>query len=179
MLCPSRRTLLSRKMETSDRTHIRKGESPRRHAEWESETRTVHAEGFHLCEAPEQVKLTYSNWKNGAFILSLVARQQFACQCRRHGFSPYVRNIPWRRKWQPNPVYLRRKPHRQRSLEGLQRPRGLSNGTATTWKQVSGCLQLECKGQKGTLLGWQKCSTSWLWWWLQQYIICPNSLNNF
>ena len=22
-------------------------------------------------------------------------------QCRRHGFDPWVRKIPWRRKWQP------------------------------------------------------------------------------
>ena len=24
-----------------------------------------------------------------------------ACQCRRCGFNPWVRKIPWRRKWQP------------------------------------------------------------------------------
>ena len=24
------------------------------------------------------------------------------CQCRRHRFDPWVGNIPWRRKWQPN-----------------------------------------------------------------------------
>ena len=43
------------------------------------------------------------------------------CQCRRlkkHGFDPWVRNIPWRRKWQPTPVFLPRKFHGQRSLEG-------------------------------------------------------------
>ena len=27
-------------------------------------------------------------------------------QCRRHGFHPWVRKIPWRRKWQPIPVFL-------------------------------------------------------------------------
>ena len=27
-------------------------------------------------------------------------------QCRRHGFDPWVRKIPWRRKWQPTPVLL-------------------------------------------------------------------------
>ena len=43
------------------------------------------------------------------------------CQCRRlkkHGFDPWVRNIPWRRKWQPTPVFLPRKFHGQRSLVG-------------------------------------------------------------
>ena len=24
----------------------------------------------------------------------------------RHGFDPWVRNIPWRRKWQPTPVFV-------------------------------------------------------------------------
>ena len=40
---------------------------------------------------------------------------------RRHGFNPWVRKIPWRRKWQPTPVFLPGKSHRQRSLEGYGR----------------------------------------------------------
>ena len=27
-----------------------------------------------------------------------------------HGFDPWVRKIPWRRKWQPTPVFLPGKP---------------------------------------------------------------------
>ena len=27
-------------------------------------------------------------------------------QCKRRGFNPWVRKIPWRRKWQPTPVFL-------------------------------------------------------------------------
>ena len=34
----------------------------------------------------------------------------------RHKFSPQVRKIPCRRKWQPTPVFLPGKLHRQRSL---------------------------------------------------------------
>ena len=41
-----------------------------------------------------------------------------ACQCRRHGFHPWVRKILWRRKWQLTPVFLPGKSHGQRSLEG-------------------------------------------------------------
>ena len=37
-------------------------------------------------------------------------------QCRRHRFDPWVRRIPWRRKWQPTPVFLPGKSHGQRSL---------------------------------------------------------------
>ena len=43
------------------------------------------------------------------------------CQCRRHrkcGFDLWVRKIPWRRKWQPSPVFLPGKSLRQRSLAG-------------------------------------------------------------
>ena len=42
------------------------------------------------------------------------------CQCRRCGgcrFNPCVREIAWRRKWQPTPVLLPEKSHKQRSLE--------------------------------------------------------------
>ena len=38
------------------------------------------------------------------------------CQCRRHGFDPWVGKIPWRRKWQPTPVFLPGESHGQRSL---------------------------------------------------------------
>ena len=41
-----------------------------------------------------------------------------ACQCRRRGFGPWVGKIPWRKKWQPTPVFLPEKSHGQRSLVG-------------------------------------------------------------
>ena len=37
---------------------------------------------------------------------------------RRHGFSPWVRKIPWGRKWQPIPAFLAGEFHGQRSLVG-------------------------------------------------------------
>ena len=36
-------------------------------------------------------------------------------QCGRPGFNPWVRKIPWRRKWQPTPVLLPGKSHGQRA----------------------------------------------------------------
>ena len=39
-------------------------------------------------------------------------------QCRRLGFDPGVSKIPWRREWQPSPVFLPGKLHGQRSLAG-------------------------------------------------------------
>ena len=37
---------------------------------------------------------------------------------RRHGFSPWVTKIPWRRAWPPTPVFLPGESHGQRSLVG-------------------------------------------------------------
>ena len=39
-------------------------------------------------------------------------------QCGRCGFDPWVRKIPWRRKWLSTPVLLPGKSHGQRSLVG-------------------------------------------------------------
>ena len=47
--------------------------------------------------------------------------RESACQCRRHkgwGYNPWVRKIPWRRVWQPSPVFLPGESHGQRSLAG-------------------------------------------------------------
>jgi len=44
-----------------------------------------------------------------------------ACQRRRYkrrGFNPWVGKIPWRRAWQPTPVFLPGESQRQGSLEG-------------------------------------------------------------
>ena len=42
----------------------------------------------------------------------------FCLQCRRPGFNPCFRKIPWRRNWQPTPVFLPGKSHGRRSLVG-------------------------------------------------------------
>ena len=39
-------------------------------------------------------------------------------QFKRPGFDPWVEKIPWRRKWQPIPVFLPGEFHGQRSLVG-------------------------------------------------------------
>ena len=47
-----------------------------------------------------------------------LSSKQSACQCRSYRFDPWVGKIPWRRKWQPSPVFLPGKSHGQRSLAG-------------------------------------------------------------
>ena len=48
-------------------------------------------------------------------------------QCRRPGFDPWFGKIPWRRKWQPTPVFLPGESHGPRSLVGYS-PRGCRVG---------------------------------------------------
>ena len=47
--------------------------------------------------------------------------KEFICKCRRcrrHGFDPWVKKIPWRRVWQPTPESLPGESRGQRSLAG-------------------------------------------------------------
>ena len=48
---------------------------------------------------------------------SLVVQQSRIClQFRRLSFDPWVGEIPWKRAWQPTPVFLPGKSHGQESL---------------------------------------------------------------
>ena len=40
--------------------------------------------------------------------------KESTCQCRRHGFDPWIGKIPWRGKWQTTPVFLPEKSHGQK-----------------------------------------------------------------
>ena len=37
---------------------------------------------------------------------SWLSGKEPACQCKRHRFDPWVSEFPWRRKWQPTPVFF-------------------------------------------------------------------------
>ena len=51
---------------------------------------------------------------------------------RRRGFEPWVGKIPWRRVWQPTPVFLPGEFHGQSSLAGYS-PWGTKNRTCSLW----------------------------------------------
>ena len=70
--------------------------------------------------------------KLGKFLATLqvfrgnTSGKEAACQCWRHKrcrFDPWVGKVPWRRAWQPTPVFLPGESHGQRSLEGYS-PQG-------------------------------------------------------
>ena len=74
--------------------------------------------------------------------------KESASQCRRRRrfwFDPWVRKIPWRRKWQPTPVYLPGESHGQRGLVAIVHGVGLSKELDMT-EQLT--LQLEKKPAK-------------------------------
>ena len=58
-------------------------------------------------------------WIKNLLWASLVARRiKNLPLCRRLEFNPWVRKIPWRREWQPTPVFLPGEFHEQSSLLG-------------------------------------------------------------
>ena len=67
----------------------------------------------------KKVKVKRQDWHSsglwGHFPWWLSGKES-AFQCRRHHLDPWTRKIPWRKKWQPTPVFLPGKSCRQRSL---------------------------------------------------------------
>ena len=53
-----------------------------------------------------------------AGLLTWLIGKEPTSQCRSLGFDPWVGKIPWRRAWQPTPVFLPGKSHEQRNLVG-------------------------------------------------------------
>ena len=64
---------------------------------------------------------------------------------RRHQFDAWVRKIPWRRAWQPTPVFLPGESHGQKSLAayGPQTHRE-SDTTEATQRKHSIEVKLQC-----------------------------------
>ena len=68
-----------------------------------------------------------------------------ACKCRRCRFNPWVRKIPWRRRWQPTVVFLPGKSHGQRSRAGYIQAIGSQKNRhdlVTKQQQQSPCVFL-------------------------------------
>ena len=76
-----------------------------------SENRTLSMALF----APNKPALSLIKW----WYQDLTGGARGKCRrCKRCRFDPWVRKIPWRRKWQTTPVFLPGEPHGQRSLAG-------------------------------------------------------------
>ena len=93
----------------------------------------------------------FMGFPDGSVVKNLPIKQEM-------WFRPWVRKIPWRRKWQPHPVFsLPGKSHRQRSLEGyslwgcketgmtqqlnnMLNPRWVNKMIAPLWKKYYGYI---------------------------------------
>ena len=81
--------------------------------------------------------ITYICFKNTTMVMLRLSRwhsgKESACRCRRCkrcGFEPRVRKIPWSRTWQPTPVFLPGESQGQKSLVGC-RLRGCTESDTT------------------------------------------------
>ena len=87
-----------------------------------------------------QAVVLKTGFPGGSAVKNPSARQE----TWRHSFNPWIRKIPWRRKWQPTPVTLPRKSHGWRSLAGhspwgckeLDTTERLNNKNSTQYRMV-------------------------------------------
>ena len=70
----------------------------------------------------------------GASVVALTVK--ICLQCGRSGFYPRIGKNPWRRKWQPTPVFLPGEFHGQRNLVGYN-PWGCKGSDSTDQQTVS------------------------------------------
>ena len=93
--------------------------------------------------------------------------EESACQCRRHGFDPWVWKIPWSSKWQPTLIFLPGKSHGQWSLAGYS-PLGhreLDTRSKHTYNLIGGKELPSSYGNLGTthLFSQQLCYFTLHW----------------
>ena len=59
-------------------------------------------------------------------------------RCKRYGFNPWIRKMPWRRTWQLTPIFLPGKFHEQKNLVGYS-PWGCKNVTHNLMSKQQVC----------------------------------------
>ena len=69
-----------------------------------------------------------------------------AGRCERHWFDPWFGEIPWRRVWQPTPIFLPGESHGQRSLAGYS-PEGCKVSDTTEVSEHACTQEIISQGQ--------------------------------
>ena len=87
---------------------------------------------------------------------SVVKRRQYG-SCRRPRFGPWVGKIPWRRKWQPAPVFLPGESHGQSSLAGYS-PQGCTESDMTGRTHIH---EHRASNQAEEWSQWEETDQSW------------------
>ena len=57
-------------------------------------------------QVSNNIRLILCSWVWVLGLFHWLSSKESTCQSRRCGFDPWVEKIPWRRKWQPAPVFL-------------------------------------------------------------------------
>ena len=99
------------------RAHEKRGMWVELERKWDAWRRSSQRKVLHMCNSHGGrwgVNDDISKWHFSGG----TSGKEFACQCRRRGFNPWVRKIPWRKKRQPSPVFLPGESHGQQSLGG-------------------------------------------------------------
>ena len=95
-------------------------------------------------------KYWYVNVKQGGFLGGSVVKNHLQYRrLRRPRFNPWVGKIPWRRAWQPTPVFLSGQSHEQRS------PTELGYRVGHGWSELASTRTLYLK---------QIIAFWWHWW---------------
>ena len=99
---------------------------------------------------PLFVSVTFGALLSAGWLLGFChgsAGNELVCKLRRHKrlwYNPWVKMIPWRRKWQPTPVSFPGKSHRQRRLVSCS-PWGHKELGTTEWLHFH--FSLSCVGE--------------------------------
>ena len=96
-------------------------------------------------------------------------------RCRRRRFDPWVGKIPWRRKWQPTPVFLPGKSHERRRLTGFS-PRGRQESDMTEHAHVTWTVTLPQLRASVHAFSFARISPAYLWNPTQFVCMCETTI---
>ena len=108
-------------------------------------TGIVCAEAWEVANVPQYTELSPQQRIIQLGLPRWYGGKEFACQCRRCWFNPWVRKIHWRRRWQPTAVFLLGKFHGHRTLAGYS-PCGHKSRTEHTHTHLSVVLKMRNPG---------------------------------
>ena len=96
----------------------------------------------HISDHLEYVTIIVRVWASQ--VMLVVKNPPAKAEDKRHGFDPCVRKIPWRRAWQPTPVFLPGESYGQRTLAGY-RPWGHKESDTTKATEHTCTWLLSCR----------------------------------
>ena len=106
--------------------------------------------------------ITYLYWVHG--LVWWLRRYRIRLQCGKPGFDPWIEMMPWRKAWQPTPVFLPGESHRQSSLVGHSpwglKESGMTEQPSTAQHTTELILKHICKKSLTPLCSLLKVSSS-------------------